>query len=280
MKTRGLTRQSRISLCTQEFYTRDAYKIQLQRLIIFFSFFILCASRLVAAPVDFWFEKANAFYEQQLFDSAQTYYEKITASDVRSAAVYYNLGNTCFRLKKPGFALLYYEKAQKLSPNDPDIRANIRFVQSTLVDRIPLPEQSFIETILRYLHNLLPLNTQLWVVFFLLLALSILFAIGLYAPSHLRLWIVYMSSILLFATACCGFSMGMKIYSNATVQEAIVLSASADAINQPSGTKVLFTVHEGTKFRILKQLGDWSLVGLPTGVSGWMPTSSLGIIRF
>ena len=243
------------------------------------SFFLFLCASLFAAPIDYWFEKANTFYEQQAFDSAKIYYEKITSSDIRNSAVFYNLGNTCFRLKKPGLSLLYFEKARKLSPNDPDIRNNIRFVQSTLVDRLPLPEQSFVEAALRHLHNLLSLNTQLWLVFFLLLALSVLFAFGLYAPVNVRLWIIYLSSILLFTTVCSGVSLGIKIYSNATVQEAIVLSPSVDAINQPNGSKVLFTVHEGTKFRVLKQLGDWSLVGLPTGVSGWMPTSSLGIIR-
>ncbi len=242
--------------------------------------FVLPLSRTIAAPVDYWFEKANAFYEQQAFDSALVYYEKIVESDVRNNAVFYNLGNTYFRLKKPGLSLLNFEKAQKLAPNDLDIRANIRFVQSTLVDRLPPPQQSFIEAVLRYLHNMISLNTQLWLVFFLLLALSILFAVALYAGANLRLWIIYISSILLFTTVCCGASMGVKIYSIATMQEAIALAPSVDAINQPNGSKVLFTVHEGTKFRVLKQLGEWSLVGLPTGVSGWMPTSSLGIIRF
>ena len=241
---------------------------------------MLFSAPLVAAPVDYWFEKANGFYQQQVFDSAQVYYEKITASDIRNSAVFYNLGNTCFRLKKPGLALLYFEEAQKLSPNDPDIRANIRFVQSTLIDRLALPEQSFIEAVLRYLHNLISLSGQLWLVFGLLLTLSVLFAAGLYAPAHLRLWIIYLSSILVFATACGAISLGIKIYSNATLKEAIVLSNAVDALNQPNGGKVLFTVHEGTKFRVLKQIGDWSLVGLPTGVSGWIPTSSLGIIRF
>jgi tetratricopeptide (TPR) repeat protein len=244
-----------------------------------FSFVLLWCSRLFAAPVDYWFEKANTFYERQAFDSAQSYYEKITASDVRNSAVFYNLGNTCFRLKKPGLSVLYFEKARKLAPNDPDIRANIRFVQSTLIDRLPLPEQSFVETALAYLHNLISLNGQLWLFFFLLLALSVLFSVALYAPPNLRLWIIYLSSIVLMASAWCGVSMGIKIYSNATVWEAVALSPSIDALNQPNGGKVLFTVHEGTTCRVLKQLGDWSLVGLPTGVSGWMPTSSLGIIR-
>jgi|WetSurMetagenome_2_1015567.scaffolds.fasta_scaffold164485_1 tetratricopeptide (TPR) repeat protein len=251
-----------------------------KRGIVVLSFiFMLPLSRIFAAPVDYWFEKANAFYEQLAFDSAQVYYEKIVSSDVQNTAVFFNLGNTYFRLKKPGLSILYFEKAQKLSPNDPDIRANIRFVQSTLVDRLPPPEQSFIAAVLLYMHNLVPLNTQLWLVFSLLLALSILFAVALYASSNLRLWIIYLSSILLFGTVCCGVSMGIKIYSTATMQEAVALAPSIDAINQPNGSKVLFTVHEGTKFRVLKQLGDWSLVGLQTGVSGWMPTSSLGFVR-
>jgi tetratricopeptide (TPR) repeat protein len=247
--------------------------------MILFAFSLLLSAPIFAAPVDYWFDKANSFYERQQFDSAQIYYEKITASDIRNSAVYYNLGNACFRLRKPGLALLYFEMAQKLSPNDPDIHTNIRFVQSTLVDRLPLPEQSFIEAVLRHLHNLISVNVQLWLVFGLLLSLSILFSAGLYASAHLRLWIIYLSSILAVVTICCGASLGIKIYSNATIKEAVVLSASIDALNQPSGEKVLFTVHEGTKFRIIKQIGNWSLVGLPTGVSGWVPTSSLGIIR-
>jgi tetratricopeptide (TPR) repeat protein len=247
----------------------------------FFAVVFLCImfpAKLLGVPLDYWFEKANGFYEQQAFDSAQFYYEKITASDIRNSNVFYNMGNACFRQKKLGLAMLYFEKAQKLAPNDPDIRANIRFVQSTLVDRLPLLEQSFVEAILRYLHNMVSLDRQLWLFFFLLFALSVLFAVGIYASANLRLWIIYLSSILLVLTLCCGISMGVKIYSNAVNQEAIVLSASVDAKNQPNGDKVLFTVHEGTKFRILKQIGDWSLAGLPTGVSGWVPTTSLGII--
>ncbi len=231
-----------------------------------------------AAPIEYWFGKANSFYEQQAFDSAQAYYEKITASGFQNSTVLYNLGNTCFRLKKPGPALLYYERAHKLSPNDPDIKANIRFVQSTLVDRLPAPEQSFIEAVLRYLHNLVSLEGQLWLGFALLLTLCGLFSFGLYASDSLRLWIIYMSSIVLLLLACCGVSVGMKLYAEVHVKEAIALTASADAVNQPNGNKVLFTIHEGTKFRVLKQLGDWSLIGLPTGVSGWVLTTSLGVI--
>jgi tetratricopeptide (TPR) repeat protein len=241
----------------------------------FFSFFQGAVS---AAPVDYWFEKANTLYEQQNYDSAQIYYEKILSSGTNNSAVCFNLGNTYFRLKKIGLAMLFFEKALRLSPNDPDIIANIKFAQSAIVDRLPTPEQSFIEVVLVRLHNLFSLNAQLWVIFAILLILGIFFSLGIFASSNVRLWIIYLSSILIIVLAGFGISAGLKIYSHEKMPYAIVLSPSVEAKNQPNGNKVLFTVHEGTKFRVRKQVGEWSLVNLPTGVSGWVLSSSLGSI--
>jgi tetratricopeptide (TPR) repeat protein len=242
------------------------------------SFLGFFQSGLSAAPNDFWFEKANALYEQQNYDSAAAYYEKILASGTSNSAVCFNLGNSYFRLKKIGLAMLFFEKALKLSPNDPDIIANIKFAQSAIIDRLPMPEQSFIETVLIRLHNLFSLSEQLWVIFILLLALGILFSIGLFISSNARLWILYLSSILIIVLAGVGTSAGIKIYAHEKMPYAIVLSSSVEAKNQPNGNKILFTIHEGTKFRVRKQVGDWSLVSLPTGVSGWVLSSSWGSI--
>jgi tetratricopeptide (TPR) repeat protein len=231
-----------------------------------------------AAPVSFWFEKANKLYEQQSYDSAAYYYEQILLSGATNSAVYYNLGNSYFRLKKVGFALLNFEKALKLSPNDPDILANIRFANSAIIDRLPVPEQTFFDAILFRLHNLLSLNSQLWVFFFLLLSLCVLFSVGLYVSSNMRLWIIYLSSLVLLAAFAVGFSAGVKIYRSESAGYAVVLAPLLDAKNQPNGNKVIFTVHEGTKFRIRKTISEWSLVSLPTGLSGWVLTASIGRI--
>jgi SH3-like domain-containing protein len=57
-----------------------------------------------------------------------------------------------------------------------------------------------------------------------------------------------------------------------------VLVNSVDARNEPNGNKVLFTAHEGTRFRIRKEMADWYLVSLPNGVSGWIEKESVGKI--
>jgi len=225
-----------------------------------------------------WFEKANALYEHQAYDSAAYYYEKIVSTGMTSAAVFYNLGNTCFRLHKVGPAMLYLQKAHKLSPSDNDIKANSTFVQSMLADRVPTSPQSFLELVFKRLHTMFSLSAQLWIAGFGLLLLSLLFSAALFAPFYMRLWIIYIASFIVLVTGALGISAAIKIYTNQTVHYAVVLSPTIEALNQPNGPTVLFTVHEGTTLQVRQQVGDWSLVSLPTGTAGWVTTSSLGLI--
>jgi hypothetical protein len=48
-----------------------------------------------------------------------------------SADNLYNLANSYARAGKPGLAVLNYERAALLAPNDPDIRANLDYVRAT-----------------------------------------------------------------------------------------------------------------------------------------------------
>ncbi|MBD3321028.1 MAG: tetratricopeptide repeat protein [Chitinivibrionales bacterium] len=231
---------------------------------------LLCAVNVPAAPVEQWLQKANAFYEKKNYDSAVVYYEKIIDSGIRNSDIYYNLGNAYYRQRRLGEAILCYEKAHKLSPGDRDIIANIKFANANVVDRVPEPERGFLETVLWRLHTLFSLNRQLWLVFWMLLLLSIMFSLGLFVSGNIRLWIIYLGSLLALLVTVNGISLGYKIYQAENVTYAVVLDRSVDALNQPNGSKVLFTAHEGIKFRIRKQLDDWVLVSLPNGVSGWV----------
>src|SRR6202521_6234817 len=70
--------------------------------------------------------------------SSQTGY---TASDL------YNLGNAYMRQGKPGMAVLNYERANLLSPNDPDIDANLSYVRAS--SHLPAPPRSTFERLAR-----------------------------------------------------------------------------------------------------------------------------------
>jgi len=227
------------------------------------------------------FQKANAFYEAGNHDSALAYYAKIIDAGIKNDAVYYNMGNCYYRLMKPGMARLYYEKAAALSPNDQDIEANINFITSIIVDRQAGGddrESDFLTSVFYGVHTLLPLNVQLIAVCALLFILAAIASAMLFKRGLARLWLAYAAALCALLLITVGTSAAYKIYALETKQHAIILSASVDAKNQPSGGQTLFTAHEGTKLQIRKTVGEWSLVSLSNGASGWVTTASLGKI--
>jgi hypothetical protein len=64
-----------------------------------------------------------------------------------SAAGLYNLANAYARQGKPGMAVLNYERASLLSPNDPDIDANLSYVRSS--SHLPAPSRSAFDRVVR-----------------------------------------------------------------------------------------------------------------------------------
>ncbi|MCL2689735.1 MAG: BatD family protein, partial [Chitinispirillia bacterium] len=196
---------------------------------------------LHASPSDnhsMWFEKANEFYAAGTYDSAQTYYSMIVDAGINNSALFFNLGNTYHRLNKPGLARLYYEKASLLSPKDADIQANIRFIQTIIVDRSQERQgDDFLTAVIYNIHTLLPLQSQLLILFILTLALS-LFGIGILFKSGLsRLWLSYGAALCTVLILTTGISAGYKIYALESRQYAIILTPTLDAKNQPMGTQ-------------------------------------------
>jgi len=227
-----------------------------------------------------WFAAANDFYAAGSYDSALTYYTKIIDAGTKHGAVYFNMGNCYYRLSMPGPARLYYEKAAALMPNDADIEANIKFIKSIIVDRSADDqiEPDFLTTVIYSIHTMLPLNVQLIVSCALLFVLALLCSAILLKKGLARLWLAYGAVLCALLIAVVGVSAGYKIYAAENVQYAIIMAPSVDAKNQPSGAQTLFTAHEGTKLRVRNTVGEWSLVHLPNGASGWVQTSALGKI--
>jgi hypothetical protein len=64
-----------------------------------------------------------------------------------SAAGLYNLGNAYARQAKPGMAVLNYKRASLLSPNSPDIDANLSYVRAS--SHVPAPTRSRFDRVVR-----------------------------------------------------------------------------------------------------------------------------------
>jgi tetratricopeptide (TPR) repeat protein len=89
-------------------------------------------------------KKGNDQYAKGQYKEAITTYQKIVDDGHQSALVYYNLGNAYFKNEDVPSALLYYEKAHKLSPGDEDINFNIQFANQKTTDKVEAGTEFFI----------------------------------------------------------------------------------------------------------------------------------------
>ncbi|MDR2907953.1 MAG: tetratricopeptide repeat protein, partial [Bacteroidales bacterium] len=91
------------------------------------------------------FEQGNDFYAAENYKQAAASYLTVVKSGFVSPELYYNLGNSYFRLGDYPHAILYYEKAKRLSPKDPDLLMNLGIAKTKIADKFEtLPDIFFV----------------------------------------------------------------------------------------------------------------------------------------
>jgi len=90
---------------------------------------LVLAASAWAADAPAAFREAAALYDQGQFDQAIARYESLIAAGVRSANLFFNLGNAHFKAGHLGRAILNFERAHQLEPRDRDVDGNLGFVE-------------------------------------------------------------------------------------------------------------------------------------------------------
>lgn len=222
-------------------------------------------------------EQANQSYLKNDFQAALDEYHKIEAAGFRSAELYYNLGNTYYKLGQIPSAILYFERARLLNPRDEDILFNLNLANQLVVDQINPVKAFFLRSWLHSVATLLKPDAwgMVGLLSFLFLAAIV---IALYATrgTRLRKTGIAVSFVMLFLLV---ISLTLGTIANRAVNYrnyAIVFAPSITAKSSPdaSGTD-LFVIHEGLKVRITETVGDWIRIRLPDGNEAWVPDSSV-----
>ena len=218
------------------------------------------------------FDRGNTLYRAGHYAEAAKEYESIVQQGYVSAALYYNLGNAYYRLGRLGPAILSYERALRLEPNDPDIQQNLKLANQRTLDRIePVPEL-FLITWLREAAALLPLSVTsvvlivLWAVLFLSLAATYLILPA--GIKRLARWLTLISAVVALFFAVL---LAMQLYASSTHNDAIIMNAVVTAKNSPdSQSSDAFVIHEGLKVTLSDRVGDWVKITLADGKVGWI----------
>lgn len=219
---------------------------------------------------------ANQAYQQKDFATAIQQYEALLQQGYRSAALHYNLGNSYYRTNDLGKAVLNYERALLLDPNDADIKHNLQFVQDKLLDEIdPLPD-FFLAKGWNGLGGLF--SAQTWSLLALVLLWLGIAGLSVWLLSRVRLYkkigfiagsSLVIVSLIAFALANSRTKMIQDSGRAVVLEREIVLRSAPD--NQ---SKEVFVLHSGATVQLLDQIGDWYKVSLRDGVQGWLPKES------
>lgn len=225
-------------------------------------------------------DEANAAYYAGDFASAAAIYDRIEASGMVGAKLYYNKGNALFKMGKIGESILYYNKAQRLAPADRDIAHNLAIANTYTHNRIePVPE-FFLRRWVRGLGSVMSGNAWAGLsvgLFALALAGVLLYLLPLgRRVRRAGFWIGIASIVLFFfvlSFACGAFSEAKN------PSAAIVTNVSAAVKSSPADSgKDLFLLYEGDKVEIHDALGDWSEITVANGNRGWIRTAAFSLI--
>lgn len=251
--------------------------------IIRFSFLIfvfIIVLNIQAQDYQSYFQAANNAYRQQNYEQAIELYQNILSQGYHSKEVYFNIGNSYYRLNRIGEAILYYEKAQKLDPRDGDIQYNLELANLRVIDRIELPPRFILFEWwdnLKLFFSIQQLSRLISILFALTVFCLIL---GLFNKRYrLRRWFLYFSAVAGLLTIFGVYILIIRTGELKEVHWAIVLSPTVTVLSAPDENSTdVFLLHEGVRVSLNEDRGDWVKISLPDGKSGWMKKNDIGII--
>jgi tetratricopeptide (TPR) repeat protein len=253
-------------------------------MILVYLAFFFCPWNLHAAPNQEdpvkLFTQGNAEYQAGNYESAERSYGQVLSSGYGSGALYYNLGNTCFKQKRLGDAIYYWEKAQQRLPADREIRENLDLANLLIVDRVEASADPFPLRLLAGIPGLLTLTQGTWLVASLFVGANMLLSLYLLAKNprnSYRALLGCLAVCILFVVFAC--SLAWKVYEQDFRPKGIVVEQKVDIRSGPGFENIaVFTIHEGIKVRVHRSNSGWYQISLPNGWSGWLKQSSLRIL--
>ncbi|MBT8184884.1 MAG: tetratricopeptide repeat protein [Eudoraea sp.] len=227
------------------------------------------------------FNSATEAYNAGDYDKAITLYDQIIEKGEHSAALYFNLGNSYYKLNQIAPSIYYYEKALLLNPQDPEIRTNLAYAQNMTLDAIEVLPETGISKIYRRITGQLSFDQWAYttVIFLVLFVLAYLAFYFLHNATKKRIAFISSLSFLLISIIAVIFAF-MQFTQFKAEQPAIIFAEEVSVKSEPNQRSgEAFVLHEGTKVNVLEQLNEYKKIQLVDGKTGWVPSEDLKLLK-
>ncbi len=227
------------------------------------------------------FQKGNQLYQKGNYEKAIVAYESILKSGQESSDLYYNLGNSYYKLNKAAPAIFNFEKALLLNPNDSKIINNLAFAHKMTVDEVvAIPKVGF-SKIVEDFTMLFHYDTWAWLAIIAAFVFLISF-LGYYLMDKVLLKRLFFSSMIflvlfIIVAFFAGFNQKEKLELE---RPAIVFDDATTVKSEPkSNAQDAFVLHAGTKVYVLETFEDFKKIQLLDLKQGWIQSKSIKEIK-
>jgi len=237
------------------------FRFQYARLLWCLSTLWMGSLSMSATP----FEEGNALFKEGKFKEAEAAYNRSLAAEGDSPATRYNLGKVQEALADPARAMLEWERALRLAPNDPAAKKALQACRETMGSKVA-PET--------WLYKIQParlIHHETWII-----------AAGT--------WLIIAAVVFAFATRrrfgalCLGGSglvvsllgLAWGMHTKAEMDMALVLERSAVFRASPAKpARALDALPAGSRLRLLDSSGGWHRAESADRQIGWIPEASV-----
>jgi len=248
---------------------------------LFFFLCILSSTIFVAqTSTKILFDNANLLYKEGTFEEAIKLYKEIEEKDSVSSTLYYNLGNSYYKLNNVANTIYNYEIALLLDPLNKDAANNLEFARRMTIDNIEELPKTFLQRLeINYLQKLSYNQWAILAIVFSFLA-AILFLLFYFSIISNKKRIYFLTSIASFFLLIISVFITYHQYQNTiSTKYAIIFSPKISVNNAPtSNSDEVFELHEGTKVSVLDAVDTWKKIKLADGKIGWISTDNIKML--
>jgi len=252
----------------------------MKKYLINIFYLLIFLSSLAKADSNSIMQTANEYYKNNRYQLAIEEYNKLLLDGFEGTSLYYNLGNAHYRLGKVGYAILYYEKALKLSPNDEDVTHNLALAKLNLKDKVDTLPPFFIFNLWEGILAAFSVTGWTIIVYIIFILVLIVFVVYFFSRSVTEQRISFFTGIGLTVILLLTISLLIvKMNKEFNTKDGVIIETSVIVKSSPDySSKDSFQIHEGLKVRIEDNVDDWVKIRLDDGKIGWITEKSLGII--
>lgn len=221
------------------------------------------------------FMRGAAAYSTGDYTTAQDALLGLVESGITNGSMYYNLGNAYLKDGQIGPAILWYERAERLMPGDPDLEFNLAYARTLAVDAAEESESPLMKVIFFWRQRVSSTTIQ-WISLAVNGILWGFLILGALRPgktvNSLRLATMVLAVCMM---AVVTYDMHDSRHRNQGIVLAEEIAIRAGI--HPADT-ALFVLHAGAKVQIRKEMSGHYQVQFSKEKLGWVGKDAVGRI--